>query len=402
MTRPDPQVRTDPPAAPGGPAAPPAAQPAGLTYRDLQRTVLLAAALFVFFHYAEALSTLLLFFLLVFILSAVLNPAVVWLERRRIPRIVGAVMLVLVGLLSIVLLGYFSLPPLLSELKGFAANLSHRQGDVEEWYADKIAQYPLLDEYLPPPDQIAGRVGGRLQPLLGQVGRYTMNVAVGLVSLVLMMVLVIFTSAQPAPLLAGALAAVPHRHRPRAERAATRILQQLKNWARGSLILGVIVGVVVGIALKLIGIPYAFLFGVIAGIGELIPNIGPILTAVPPALMGLTAHDPKLALWVLVVFLVVQQVENTFLVPLIMGQTLNLHPVSVTFTVLVMGALFGLLGAILAVPVCAIVKVLWEEFYLAPQGIDVEGIERNVELLLREDSPDRKDHPPSEDLTGEA
>lgn len=383
----------NPPAAEQAPAV--SKQPTGLTYRDLQRTVFLAAGLFVFFYYAHELTMLLLFFLLVFILSAVLNPAVTALESRGVPRVAGAVGVFVLILAAIALVGALSLPPLLAELRGFVGNLGETQRQAEAWYEALLRQYPLLRDHLPPSDQMTGGMGGRIQPLLGQLGRYTVNLLVGIVSLILMIVLVIFTSARPTPLIAGMLAAIPHRHRPATQRALVRILQQLKNWAVGSLILGVIVGLACGVGLKLLGIPYALLFGVIAGIGELIPNIGPVITAVPPALMALTI-EPAAAAKVVLLFLVVQQVENSLLVPYIMGQSLNLHPVSVTFTVLVMGALFGILGAILAVPVCAILKVLWEEFYLIPQGIDTDGLEKRARELLHEKSDAPEDSPAAE------
>ncbi|MCC2672112.1 MAG: putative permease, partial [Armatimonadetes bacterium] len=220
-----------------------------------------------------------------------------------------------------------------------------------------------------------------------QLGRYTMNAVVGIVMVVLMLVLVLFTVSNPVPLVVGLLSAVPDRHRERTANALRRVMEQLKNWAVGSLVLGVIIGIMTGAGLWGLGMatghpfPYVLLFSVIAGIGEMIPNIGPVVSAVPPALVALTI-DPMLGIWVLVLFLVIQQLENNLIVPVVMGQSLDLHPLSVTFTVLVMGALFGLIGAIIAVPVCAIVKVCWQEFYLAPRHPNVEAIAAQAEALL--------------------
>jgi putative permease len=193
-------------------------------------------------------------------------------------------------------------------------------------------------------------------------------------------VLVIFSVGHPVPLVAGLLAATPERYRGRVEAAMRRILYQLKNWAFGSLVLGVVIGVMTAIGLSVLGmvtdqkIPYILLFSVIAGIGEMIPTLGPIVSAFPPVLVALTI-DPMLAVWVALLFLVIQQVENNFVVPLVMGQTLDFHPVSIIFAVLVMGTLFGLFGAVLAMPMAAIIKVCWEEFYLVPRRTDTEQLE---------------------------
>ena len=124
----------------------------------------------------------------------------------------------------------------------------------------------------------------------------------------------------------------------------------------------------------------------------MIPNIGPVLSALPPLLITL-AIDPMLAVYVLVLYIVIQQLENNLIVPLVMGQSLNLHPLSVTFTVLVMGALFGLLGAILAVPLCAVIKVCWEEFYLIPRGTDTTALQTLAGDIVSSGSPDPRDLP---------
>jgi predicted PurR-regulated permease PerM len=110
-------------------------------------------------------------------------------------------------------------------------------------------------------------------------------------------------------------------------------------------------------------VPYAFVFAILAGIGELVPTIGPLVTAIPPLLTAL-AIDPMLAVWVSVMYLSIHQVENHLLVPLVMGRAVDMHPLSVTFAVLVMATLFGLLGIIIAVPAALVVKTLYQELYL--------------------------------------
>jgi predicted PurR-regulated permease PerM len=121
-----------------------------------------------------------------------------------------------------------------------------------------------------------------------------------------------------------------------------------------------------GIGLWLIGAPMPILFGVIAGIGEAIPTIGPILSAVPPMIVML-GEDPNKALWVALLFLVVQQVENNILVPRIMASSLHLHAVSVLFFVVAMSALLGPVGILFATPACAVVKVLYQELFERPK-----------------------------------
>lgn len=346
----------------------------GLTYHDLQRAIFLTFGLVLVYQLAGPLTTLLLFFLLVFILAAVVNAVASRLERRGVPRFVSAAGVVVLLLGLVVALGWLALPPLAGELKHFFETYDTREAQLRQSYQAFVQRFPQAAGMFPSPDELSRTMAPQLSRLAGALGRYTLNAAVGLMSMVLLLVLVIYAVAHPVPLVAGLLSATPDRYRAQMETTLRRILEQLQSWAIGSLTLGVIVGVMCGVGLKLIGVEYALLFGVIAGVGEMIPNIGPILSAVPPALFVLT-RDPVQALWVVLLYVAVQQLENNLIVPLVMGQSLKLHPLSVTFTVLVMGALFGLLGAILAVPVCAILKVFWEEFYLKPRQTDVEALE---------------------------
>jgi predicted PurR-regulated permease PerM len=355
--------------------------------RALQGAVLFAFGLFLLYRMAGPISTLLLFFLMVFILSAVLNPVVARLERRGVPRIVGALGIVLSIAAVLGVVGWLALPPLAGQIAGLFRDLPAREARLERYYLDLTRQVPGLQGALPPPDELMSRVVPFVSRLLGQVGRYTMNVLVGLFSMLLLMVLLVFTLSNPAPLVAGLLGAVPSSQQSRVERAFVRILEQLKNWAFGSLKLGGIVSVMTGLGLWAISgltghqMPSILLFSVIAGIGELVPNIGPILSALPPVLIALTI-DPMLGLWVAVLFLVIQQLENNLIVPTVMGKSLDLHPVSLIFTVLVMGSLFGLLGAILAVPVAAIVKVCWEELYLLPRDQNPQALLNRAEAIV--------------------
>lgn len=219
--------------------------------------------------------------------------------------------------------------------------------------------------------------------LARNLGRYTLN-AVGIAGLLaLLVVLVIYSLASPQPLVAGLLGAIPERHRPRAEQILGLILARLKAWAVGSVILGGIVGVMTGVGLYFLKVPFVLVFAVIAGFGELLPNIGPLLSAIPPILVAL-AIDPMLALWVAVLFLVVQQLENNLIVPLVMSRTLDLHPLSVTFMVLAMGTLFGVVGAIIAVPTTVIVKTLYQELYLAGQVSDPQTLEERSQRVVSE------------------
>lgn len=115
-------------------------------------------------------------------------------------------------------------------------------------------------------------------------------------------------------------------------------------------------------ALYLIGVPGALSLGVFAGLASFVPYVGPIVSVIPPALFAL-AENPLAALWVLAAYFGIQQVESYLITPLIMEEAAALHPAVVIGAVTVLGAAFGLLGALIALPFIVVVGVLIEELW---------------------------------------
>jgi putative permease len=351
-------------------------------FRALRKTLLLAVGVYLLFQFLGAVTFLILFFGVILLLAAALNPAVAWLQKRRIPRAVSAGVLALAVVGSLVAALWLAVPPVVDQGQEFAKHAPELYETLYHRVAPFLRRFPELHDQVPGTwDDAVRRAEPYLSTVAGQAGRYALNLVGVLASLLLMVVLVAYTLASPQPLVAGLLGVVPEAHRAKAERILGLCLARLKAWAIGSLVLGLIMGAVIGVALQLLGVPFALVFGVIAGFGELIPNFGPVISAAPPILVAL-AEDPALAVKVAVVFLVAQQLENIFLVPIVMGKSLDLHPVSLAFMMLVMGALFGLVGAIIAVPVAAILKTLYEELYLARQVRDPGALMAQSERVV--------------------
>src|SRR5205807_688906 len=146
------------------------------------------------------------------------------------------------------------------------------------------------------------------------------------------------------------LLAMPLGHnREKARRTLVRMTEQMTAWARGVAINGVITGFSTGALLWLVGVQPAFVFGVLAFFGEFLPNIGPVLVAFPVLFVALGISVAKFWL-ALAAILFVQQIEVNFLVPFILGKQMRLNPVLILFFTVAMGWLFGLAGAILALP----------------------------------------------------
>ena len=367
-------------------------------YENMRRFLFLCLGLAGAAILSIALGKLIMLLVVVLFLSAILNPVVVWLEKRRLPRGL-AVVLVMLSLLGIVVgVGFLVVPPIIEQ-----SSLLAKQSDT---YSRNIAgqlqvitdRFPQLESILPQQVQEADnlkQVGKAFSPqfekwvrahsgdLTGFVVSTLRATAGGILTFLLALLLTTFVLLNPAPLVSGFLCAVPARYRDAAGRSIGRIESQMLAWIRATLINGIITGVSTGVLLHFIGVKPALVFGALAFFGEFIPNIGPFIAAVP-ALFVAAGMGGQTFLLAAAAILFVQQVESNVLVPFIMGKQLELHPFSIIFFALAFGALFGLAGAILAVPAAAVVKVLFDEFYLKPNRVPEPEISARSETLVRE------------------
>ena len=153
------------------------------------------------------------------------------------------------------------------------------------------------------------------------------------------------------------LAIIPPEHRPKAVFLQDNVSRVLGGYLRGQLTLALIIGVLAGVGTALLGLPYAVVLGVLAGLFELVPMFGPILSVIPAVLVALFMPFPTVV-WVVLFFLAIQQLENNVLAPRISGHAVGLHPLGAMFALLAGFQLAGLLGGLFAVPLAGVLWVL--------------------------------------------
>jgi len=173
----------------------------------------------------------------------------------------------------------------------------------------------------------------------------------------------LYLAAQPRMYERGVLHLFPVRNRQRAQEVMHISGKALRNWLIGQMLAMVAVGLVTGIGLIALGVPSAIALALFAGLAEFVPIIGPIAAAIPAIIIAL-AHSPTLALWVLGLFLVIQQIEGNIIAPLVQHRMVSLPPALALFTVLAFGLLFGFLGLLLAAPLTVFFYVLVREVYV--------------------------------------
>jgi len=194
-------------------------------------------------------------------------------------------------------------------------------------------------------------------------GNFILSLGNGIADILVVLVAGIFLAAQPRFYTSGAIKLVPPGKRELAMEAMQDSERALRLWLRGQIIAMVVVGLLTGVGLWALGMQSALTLGLLAGVLEFIPFAGPILSAIPAVLIAL-AVSPDLALWVLLLYLAVQQFEGNILTPLVQQYAVDLPGVVLLFSLLAFGSLFGALGVVLAAPLAVVTYVLVKRLYV--------------------------------------
>lgn len=368
------------PERPVPPEAPPPLPRTGLLERDwrkivlVQLSVLLALALvWVLGQVLAPLSRTLLLFALSAVLAFMLAGPVEALANRLGNRMLAIAMVYL--LLGVMVTGGLMLlagpfvgqaTALISNLPQYADSLQARAPEAQSALGTYGIQTDLDDLKAKAASAVETSGAEVLQHLVGTLA----EVGGVLVDVLLALVISLYLLIDGPSLRRRALALVPASHRPKAlflEDNATRVLG---GYLRGQLVMAVTIGVLAGLGCAVLGLPYAVVLGVLAGLFELVPMFGPILSAVPAVLVAVFLPFPTV-LWVILFFFAVQQVESNILGPRITGHAVGLHPLGAMFALLAGFQLAGVLGGLFAVPVAGVLWVLIGAAYRNAIGPDV-------------------------------
>lgn len=333
-------------------------------YSVLVRVVLVGAGLVLLFWFLNAITLIVLFLVLTVIFAMALNPPVTWLEGHRVPRWGAALMVVLgIGLVFGGLL-WLIMPRLISQSALLIENMPEYTTSLVNRVGDRLEAYPEIQERLNLNAQTVESLLPSVTSLLTRIGRYTLSAVTLIFVGIILLSAILYMLIRPRPLLAGYLGVFPESLREKAANAFARASQMIVGWMWANALVGAIQGVVAGIFLTWLGIPGALVWALLTFVSELVPKLGPYLMTIPPALVAL-ATDPMNAVWVVLFYIALNEITSDTIYPWVGGAAMDLHPVSLIFSVLAMAAAFGFWGALIATPVAGIVKAYYEEFYLS-------------------------------------
>jgi len=290
------------------------------------------------------------------------TPAVQWLERkrfmerrRRLPRWFAILVLYVGGLAIIALILGLVIPPLIGQLNQLWENLPAyvdrlQVSLVERGLIERRWTWSELVKNTQIPSVALSGLLGALQGVLGALG-----------AIVTVLLLPFYLLLETDQLRRALLRFVNEDSRPLAGRIMRDVTDKVGAWLTGQALLSLVIGATAALGMWLLGIPYFYVIGLIAAVGEAIPVIGPILAAIPAIFLGWTVSG-NTALLVAGYFMLQQFIENNVLVPHIMGRQVGVSAVTILVALLVGSELLGFVGAILAVPTAAIIQVVLQEY----------------------------------------
>lgn len=345
------------------------------------RLVVYVLLLVVLFQALSRVQSAITTLVLAFVFSYLTSPIVRWFEQRRLPRFIG-VIAVYVGLGLFLALASVLLADMVSQLSAFVANLPAILTPFFNWVGGlpeqigRVQLPPALEQALEQASlSLQSLLQGFTQTLLnalrallsqgGNVIGFFASVLGGVFQLLTALTISIYLLYDLPKIGETLLKAIPLPYQPLALEIAGKLDRAVGGYVRGQILVALCVGTVVGVGLWIVGIPLAASLGFLAFIFNFIPFVGVIISSIPAILLALTQNPPliKVLLTVLVLW-IANQLEGNLFGPQIVGRAVNIHPVTAISAILIFAGLFGIPGALLAVPTVAFVKVMFTDYYL--------------------------------------
>ncbi len=293
------------------------------------------------------------------ILAGVMYPFVRFAQRYHLPRSVSVILFYLLLFGVIAILFALLIPAILQEV----GQLRNIYGSQNGWLRDTLERLMSWSSSVGVSRAVPSGLSNLQtygQQLLMQVVHTLSDLFGGIAGFILVLVLSFYLITEEDSIKEASRAWIPSAYREKVSKIVWLVLEKLGNWLRGQLILGFVIGLMYFIGLSFLGVPYALVLGLTAGLLEFIPYLGPMLAALP-ALIFAAGVSPATALLTLGYLIIVQQLENHLLVPKVMQHVTGLNPVVSIVAFLIGARLFGIPGALFAIPLAMAASVVLAE-----------------------------------------
>ncbi|MGA7616449.1 MAG: AI-2E family transporter [Thermoanaerobaculia bacterium] len=286
-----------------------------------------------------------------------------WLEKRHFKRPLGTLAILLAFFGVLVAIGWWIAPQVVAEFRQIQNQLPSALHDLETWLSSRMQQLSASVGGDGGNASVQQAIDKQLQGLLSYAYPAVMTVAFTIVGFFIVLFITIYLSVDPNLYRKGFLHLFAHSRRERMEQTIDEVSYTLRRWMGGQLMGMAIIGGLTTIGLWLLGVKTALALGVLAGVLEFIPFFGPILSFFPAAAVAFL-QSPQLALWVLLLYVAIQQLEGHLIIPLVMQSQVQVPPILTILAGVIFGTFFGFLGLLTAVPMTAAAIVVIKMMYV--------------------------------------
>ena len=384
-------------------ADPPAA-PQVVVARWVQ-LVMLPLGVLALYALAKAAGTVLLLFIVAAVLALILNPLVSLVQRTRLPRTLAVIAVYAIFFTALPVAGFLLSGPVSDQAQSFANDVpglvddaSVALDDVQGFFDDNGIDVQIKGQSESALATLQDRVlegSGEIVAVTGELLRRLVELSFYVILVIVLSIYMLIYAPEIGRLVRKVMP--PGDGTPEDDFPA-RVQRAVFGYVRGQLLFSLIMGTSAGVALWIFGVlgifpdgrTYAFAFGLFFGVMELVPYVGPVIGALPPIIVALV-QDPLSAVWVTLLFLALQQLEGHVVAPNVFGRSLRLNPLLVILALLLGGEMYGLVGALVALPIAAVLRetvvYLHRHLVFEPWGPDPP-------LLVVAPTPAAAAHPP--------
>jgi predicted PurR-regulated permease PerM len=356
---------------------PPPSQPYDWTFRRVVGATLLLVSVILGFWLLYRFYQVVFILFIAIVIGTVIRPAVAWLHQRGLPKIAGVVLVYL--LLLILFTGFLLLlfPLIVEQGTTIGAAVPGYYQNLREWMTNYPNQLIVrLGEFLPPalPSLVPGttqQTGQDVMASAGQALGYLTLAARVVFTAMVILVLAFYWTLEGPRIIQSFLLFVPQKQRESISELISAMETKVGSYIAGQGVLCLVIGIMALLAYLLIGLPNALVLAFIAGVLEAVPLVGPLLGAIPAALVALSIAPEKLV-WVIVATVVIQQLENSLLVPRVMRKAVGVNPFVTLLALFAFSSLFGIAGALMAIPMAVIIQLLLNRFVFHPSAMEPE------------------------------
>lgn len=350
-------------------------QPYQWTFRRVMWATLILVFIALGFWLLYRFNQVVFILFIAIVMGTVIRPVVTWAYRRGLPRIVG-VILVYILLLALLIGFALLLFPLIVEQ---GATIAAAMPGYYQSLREGMAGFPnllvvRLSEFLPltlPSLQPIQQSAQQILASAGQAMSYVSLAAKAIFIAIVILILTFHWTLDGPRIIQSLLPLISKERRESISELISAMETKIGSYLAGQGVLCLIIGSMALIAYLLIGLPNALVLALLAGVFEAVPMIGPLLGAIPAGVIALSIAPSKL-IWVIVATIVIQQIENSLLVPRVMRRAVGINPFVSLLSIFAFSSLFGIAGALMAIPMAAIIQLLLDRFVFHPGTIEAE------------------------------